>query len=161
MSGEIRFRIGRFYKEEGAAAIEKDIAERVARIIDWQGLLIEKDHGYRWNIGSSNDWWMDKGDHPDEFKVVHRYLSDADLGWVRVAIIRALRLEQFNDLPEVNPADQVKALMSVIGRMFSLAQANITNIQIMGFIRSWLETAQMINQAKTNEELGQITKDIK
>jgi len=73
-----------------------EYACRIARLIDWRGLLIEKHDGYRWMIGTSNDWWLDYGDVTSEIVIAYRYGSIEFMRSLFTVIVALLHLEHLN-----------------------------------------------------------------
>lgn len=80
---------------------ERKIIERLAKIIDWEGKLIEKTSGYRWMIGTSNDWWLDRGEQENEFIIAYRYGDPAKMEKLRKVIVYILGLAEYNQIDPV------------------------------------------------------------
>ena len=80
----------------------RDFAERIARIIDWDGRLTVKNSGFHFMIGISNDWWLDdRGFKPAQIIVSYRYGNKDFMAKLREVIIKLLNIEHLNqDVPE-------------------------------------------------------------
>lgn len=55
--------------------------------------------GYKWQLGASNDWWMDKDFETGEYILAYRYATESNaskMKAIRVALIWLLGLGSFN-----------------------------------------------------------------
>jgi hypothetical protein len=98
---EIRFNAGNHLREQvtDKDAWDMEIVKRVEQIVCGTGTITEKDSGYRWNIGETNDWKMDRDPKTGEFIVAYRYGMGPNLSnmeAVRTTIIFVMALEPFN-----------------------------------------------------------------
>lgn len=102
----------RFFVRVASSTATKDLQEilaRIARIIDWTGQFTEKDSGYKYMIGTSNDWWMDIEERIQwgrikiddttfvvaEIVVAHRYGNFKFMEGLRNTFLRLLSVEYF------------------------------------------------------------------
>ena len=61
--------------------------------------IYKKETGYKYQLGSSNDWWFDKSknDKPDEYVLRHRYGYDRKImDAIKTMIVWRLGIERFN-----------------------------------------------------------------
>jgi len=92
-SNEIRFKANPNYKDE-------DVVKFVEQIVCGTGSIFEKQGGYRWQLGPSNDWWMDKDQQMGEFILACRYGSGGNAIYMQLLyhlIIWRLGAERFNE----------------------------------------------------------------
>ena len=94
---EIRFK-GRpgWYPDE-----TEYVVNRVAHIVCGSPLVFQKEHGYRWQLDGSNDWWMDFDEKTQEFLLIYRYsnrVNDVYLQSLQTAIPWLLGCQDFNPL---------------------------------------------------------------
>ena len=66
MSNEIRFKPSREYSND-------TVLTRVANLVLRTDTWFEKDSGYRWTLGTSNNWFMDRDRKKGEFILAYRY----------------------------------------------------------------------------------------
>ncbi|MFC1598821.1 hypothetical protein ACFL2U_02330 [Patescibacteria group bacterium] len=97
---EIRFKVNDHERKKAKNKDEWDleIVERVEQIVCGTGTVMEKDSGYRWNLGETNDWKMDRDSQTGEFIVAYRYGMGPNLPnmeAVRATIIFVMGLEPF------------------------------------------------------------------
>jgi len=97
---EIRFYAGNHLREQAddKDAWDMEVVERVEQIVCGTGQITEKDTGYRWNLGITNDWKMDRDPQTGEFIVAYRYGMGPNLPnmeAVRTTIIFVMGLEPF------------------------------------------------------------------
>ncbi|MFA6526487.1 MAG: hypothetical protein WCT26_03715 [Candidatus Buchananbacteria bacterium] len=75
-------------------------AEAIARIIDcWQGQLIEAPHKGPdcFLLGNSNDWWLRRGNQPNEIIISRRWQDLELMKSLRYLLIKLLDLQRFNN----------------------------------------------------------------
>ena len=79
--------------------LDEIIVERICHIIIGYKDFYTKNSGYKWSLGTTNDWWMDK--EGDEFIIIYRnstapYFDTSKLEALRKVIIWLLHIEDYN-----------------------------------------------------------------
>lgn len=67
---------------------DRQIVERVCHVVAGSDPVYEKDSGYRWQLGITNNWWMGKDLETGEFIVAYRYGNNSETQ----EVLRALRI---------------------------------------------------------------------
>jgi len=106
MSYEIRFRVNNHLRDQvkDKDAWDRDVVERVEQIVEGSGHVHEKDSGYRWTLGTTNNWWMDRDQQTCEFILAYRYANPSNyhhLEAIRQTIIFVLALQPFNEKEKI------------------------------------------------------------
>ena len=91
---EIRLKINP--KHTGIEDLEYHV-ERIAHIVIGTREYCEQMGGYRWMLGTANDWWMDFDEATKELILAYRYGHGrrAEMQALRTAIVWLLGLEKF------------------------------------------------------------------
>ena len=75
---------------------EEYFVNRIARIVCNNPTPFTKEHGYKWNLDTSNDWWMDRVGK-NEYILDYRYFRDQrQMDELRRTIIWLLSIKDFN-----------------------------------------------------------------
>ncbi len=79
---------------------DEDVVKSVAKIILGTEEFHEQRSGYKWMLGGSNDWWMDKDQETGEFVLAWRYCGGANTVRMQLlyhVILWRLGFEHFNE----------------------------------------------------------------
>lgn len=91
MRADIRFKVPQHWKEE-------IVVDRIATLIyGEERVWFKKTSGYKYCLGTSNDWWIDK--ERDEYLIAYRYSGEHNkekLEALRKVIIWLLNIERYN-----------------------------------------------------------------
>lgn len=92
---EIRFNPHPTHRPED----DEVIIQRVASIIIGNKDIFRKESGYRWQLGSGNDWKMDRDTITGEFIISYRYGHGRkkEMLALRMTIIWLLGFDSFNE----------------------------------------------------------------
>lgn len=70
--------------------------ERVAKIIYGNDTVNVKEGGYKWMLGTGNDWWMDIDRETGDYILAHRYFMSGIKDSIFKAIILFMGLEELD-----------------------------------------------------------------
>lgn len=93
---KIRFKVNPRHRSEHDILI----VQRVANIISDIPAVKERREGYRWELDSTSDWWMDKDSKTGEFILAYRHGVGGNrkhMLRLRATILWLLRIEHYNE----------------------------------------------------------------
>lgn len=93
MGVRITINVNKFYQQNEAAFVE-----RITLLITGKDKYFVKDQGYKYQLGVSNDWWIDRL-NDTTYLIASRYSGISDMLCLKSTIIHLLYLEDFNKLP--------------------------------------------------------------
>lgn len=76
------------------------VVRTVAQIVQGTRVFFRQKSGYRWMLGRSNDWWMDKDPQTGEFILAWRYGGGGNTVHMQLlyhVILQRLLIEHFNE----------------------------------------------------------------
>ncbi|MFC1678535.1 hypothetical protein ACFLZ9_02220 [Patescibacteria group bacterium] len=74
-----------------------NVLVQVKQIVAGNGPVYELEKGYRWALGYTKNWWMDKDSKTDEFILAYQYGKKENMENLRRRIIWMLGIEEFNN----------------------------------------------------------------
>lgn len=88
---------------------DEDIVKSVAKMILGTEEFHEQRSGYKWMLGGTNDWWMDKDPETGEFVLAWRYGGNGNTAYMQLlyhVILWRLGLEHFNEGAKIKMSRQ-------------------------------------------------------
>lgn len=79
---------------------DEDVVKFVARIVQGTEKFFKQPDGYKWMLGRSNDWWMDKDPQTGEFILIWRSGWGGNAIYMQLlyhVILQRLLIEHFNE----------------------------------------------------------------
>ncbi len=84
---------------------DEDVVKYVARIVMGKEEFSEQSSGYKWMLGASNDWWMDKDPETGEFILAWRNCGGGNTAYMQLlyhVVLWRLGFEHFNEEAKIN-----------------------------------------------------------
>ncbi len=108
---------------------DEDVVKFVAKIILGTEEFYEQRSGYKWTLGGSNDWWMDKDPQTGEFILAWRYCGGGNTAYMQLlyhVILWRLGFEHFNEEAKIKMGRQERLEWLEQYFQIFLADATIT-----------------------------------